>query len=144
MSGHKPIIHETALAVLKVIAACHPSVSNADLEDLTGYSKSGIEYALRRLEEAGCIERRGNKRARILVLTARGRGCLGGHVRVQNNYQRPTQRLRHRGEAKQRSCRMCLKDFGSEGPGHRICDPCRASAEWRSSAAGHHVCQEVR
>lgn len=36
------------------------------------------------------------------------------------------------GNARQRSCLRCRSPFMSDGPGNRICDPCRESSDWQS------------
>jgi hypothetical protein len=41
-------------------------------------------------------------------------------------------------------CLMCRCEFTSAGPENRICDGCKRSSEWRSSANGSHVRQETR
>jgi hypothetical protein len=51
----------------------------------------------------------------------------------------------HRGPSKawkNLRCLMCRRKFTSTGPENRICDGCKRSHEWRSSATGSHVRQE--
>jgi hypothetical protein len=53
----------------------------------------------------------------------------------------------HRGPRnvwKRLRCLRCRRSFTSAGPENRICDGCKRSDEWRSSANGSHVRQETR
>lgn len=73
---------------------------------------------------------------RWLTLTPAGRNTLEGRRNGELNYTTASKvKMRHPGQAKRRKCLQCGDPFNSEGPGNRICKPCKSSSEYRSAVA---------
>ena len=139
-----PVIHARAVPVLQAIhAAGQGRVSTARIMALTGQCRSSVEDAIARLLEQDCITREGVNGTRTLYLTARGRGCLGGLVKVKKRKPRRTERTTYSGKARQRDCLMCHRPFPSQGDGNRVCNACKSTEPWQSPAAAQFVTQEV-